>query len=441
MADAQFSFPRGFLWGTATSSYQVEGANENSNWYLWEQDSHIEAGDRCGLACDWWGGRWREDFNRAEESGQNAHRLSVEWSRIQPTPDKWDENAIEYYRELVRDLVERGLTPMVSLHHFSNPLWLEEIGAWESQVVVEHFKAFVRKVVDALKEYVDFWITINEPNVYASQAYLEENFPPGKNSLNLLFKVITNLVLGHAAAYHAIHELQPEARVGMAGQYRSLKPAKDNSPLDKWVTGKISRIFNDTFPRVAHDGILRLPIGRKRILHAVGTQDFLGINYYTRENVAFRPFDLKGAFHQRSFGPGADLNPSGFVANEPGGLFEALKWGLQFNTPIYITECGVDDAEDQFRPRYLIQHIREMWRAVNFNWPVKGFFHWTLIDNFEWERGWTQRYGLWELDTETQARTKRKSADLYETICRQNALSSKMVEQYAPELLPQMFPG
>jgi len=136
----------------------------------------------------------------------------------------------------------------------------------------------------------------------------------------------------------------------------------------------------------------------------------------------------------------ADLSSTGFIANEPDGFYEALNWGLQFNVPMLVTENGVEDHEDKMRPRYIAQHIQQMWRAVNYNWPVKGYFHWSLVDNFEWERGWTQRFGLWGLDVETQARIRRKSVDLYAEICRENGLSSEMVAKYCPEVLTKMFP-
>src|SRR4030042_3357525 len=133
MAKATFHFPRGFLWGTATAAYQGEGNNSNSNWYAWEHEpGHIIHGDQAGQACDWWNGRWREDFQRAKEGFQNAHRMSVEWSRIQPAPDRWDEDALDRYVEMVRGLVELNMTPLITLHHYSDPQWFVERGGWES---------------------------------------------------------------------------------------------------------------------------------------------------------------------------------------------------------------------------------------------------------------------------------------------------------------------
>jgi beta-glucosidase len=440
MAQAKFSFPRGFLWGTATSSYQVEGNNLNSNWYTWEEEGNIIHEHSCGLACDWWGGRWSEDFDRAVETHQNAHRLSIEWSRVQPNEGKWDENALDYYRQIIRGLVDRGLTPLVTLHHFSDPLWLSEQGGWENPKVVEYFETFTRKVVEALQEYSTMWITINEPNVYFVSGYIFNDYPPGKTSIQSAYKVITNMTAGHAAAYHAIHEIQPEARVGIAIQQRGFRPGNSKSPLDKFLVRQLSRAFNDSIPDALHQGVLRFLGARTRIAAAKGTQDFLGINYYTIENLSFQP-RASELFARRHFPTGVELSASGDIANEPEGMFSALKWGGKFKIPIIVTENGIDDAEDALRPKYLAQHIHQVWRAVNFNWPIKGYFHWTLVDNFEWERGWTQRFGLWELDIESQVRKKRPSVDLYAAICKENAISSDMVAQYVPELLESMFPG
>ena len=201
MPQATFHFPRGFLWGTATAAHQVEGNNTNNQWWKWEQDGHTKG--TSGLACDWWGGRWREDFDRAAEGRQNAHRLSVEWSRIQPTPDTWDEDALERYRTMLRGLRERGMTPLVTLHHYTDPIWLAEFGSWETEAVIPFFERFVRKVVDALKEYCTLWCTINEPHVYALLGYVAGDFPTKHRGLNVATKVLANMLRGHARAYHA----------------------------------------------------------------------------------------------------------------------------------------------------------------------------------------------------------------------------------------------
>lgn len=442
MPQAKFNFPRGFLWGSATASHQVEGNNFNNNWWAWEQEpGRIIHNHKSGLACDWWGGRWREDLDRAAEGGQNSHRLSIEWSRVQPAQNRWDEDALDRYREMMRGLHERSLIPMVTLHHFTEPLWLTEMNGWENDSVVEIFEKYTYKVVDALKEYASLWITINEPNVYTAFAYMIGCFPPGKQDIKAAFKVYENMLRAHAAAYRVIHSLQPTARVGVAVNYRSFQPAKSWFPPDSLAAWIQSLTFNDLFPHALLSGVISLPVWRKRIPEAKGSQDFLGINYYTRDRISFSLLKPQELFGRRFYAEGSDLSDNGFIANEPLGMFEALKWGRQFNVPIFVTENGVEDADDDLRPRYMAQHIHQVWRGVNFNWPVLGYFQWTLVDNFEWERGWTQRFGLWELDPETQARRKRRSADLYAEISRENGLSSEMVAKYSPEISEVLFPS
>lgn len=441
MGQTTYHFPRGFLWGAATASHQVEGNNTNNNWWAWEQQpGKIKLGQKSGLACDWWGGRWREDFDRAADAGQNAHRLSVEWSRIQPAPDRWDEDALDHYREMLQGLHNRGMTPMVTLHHFSNPIWLEEMGGWENEAVVELFVKYTEKVVEALREYVTLWCTINEPNVYAVEAFVMGHFPPGKTDIGAFIKVSHNQVRAHAAAYKAIHRLQPTARVGIAQHIRWFEPNWGWNPFDGLATGLQMQIFNYAFPQALKDGKLRLVLSNKTFPEAKGTQDYLGINYYTREFVSFDLLRAGELFGRRYYAQGVELSHTGFLANEPSGFFKTLEWANSFGLPIIVTENGVEDPDDTLRPRYLTQHLHQMWKAVNFNFPIKGYFHWSLVDNFEWERGWTQRFGLWELDVETQARRKRPSADLYAAICNENGISYETVAKYAPQVIGSLFP-
>jgi beta-glucosidase len=444
MPQATYHFPKGFLWGTATASHQVEGNNTNNQWWKWEQDGHTV--HPSGQACDWWGGRWREDFDRAAESGQNAHRLSVEWSRIQPEPDKWDEDALERYRTMLRGLRERGITPMVTLHHFTDPLWLSECSAWETEEVVPLFEKFVRKTVDALKEYCSLWCTINEPAVYALAGYLDGGagaYPPGRNNLKQAMQVQANLARGHAAAYRVIHQIQIEARVGFAHHYRSIVPYHAWSPLDRIAANIFFNGLNLGFASALATGVMRTPIGSIGLPEMKGTQDYFGFNYYTREYVTFDLHRPNTLFGRNFFRKDAELSDNGFLANEPDGMFEGLKWIVSTfpNLPIIVSENGVECADDHIRPRYMAQHIHQMWHAVNLNWPVKGYFHWTLVDNFEWDLGWTHRFGLWALDTETQKRTRRPSADLYAEICRENGISSDMVQKYCPEVFNALFPS
>lgn len=440
MPIGNYYFTKGFLWGTATAAQQVEGRNFNNTWSAWEQeDGRILEGGKAGLACDWWGGRWREDFDRAQAASQNAHRLSIEWSRIQPAPDRWDEDALDHYREMLIGLRERKMTPMVTLHHFSEPLWLAEMGGWENEAVVDLFTAFVRESVSALMPYCRLWVPINEPNLFAFNAYVDGVFPPGKQDLKTALQVLQHMVLAHARAYHVINELQPEARVGTALHYRGFQPAT-RLPGDGWATKVHHKLFNELFPRALHDGVFDLVVKKIALPEAAGTQDFLGLNYYTTDLVRFNPL-APGAFFSRRFFPeGALLSETGMIAHAPGGLIDAVKWGHHFGVPMIITENGVDDDEDDLRPQYILEHLHALWQVINDNYPIEGYFHWTLVDNFEWERGWTQHFGLWGLDQETQARLRRPSASLYAEICRTNGISSSIVEKYAPQVMQTLFP-
>ena len=326
------------------------------------------------------------------------------------------------------------------MHHFTDPIWLDEQGSWETHKISELFTAYVRKVVEALQAYVSTWVTINEPNSYVYLGYGGGGWPPGRENLGFAFHVMENMVNAHASAYRAIHAIQPEAQVGVAVNYRSFVPARSWLPLDNWVTQMICHNWNDQFPDAMTHGSFRAVGHRVKVPDAVGTQDFLGINYYTRDQVAFSLRDAKTLFGKRTPPPNRELSDAGFIANVPEGLYEAIKWGLKYKVPMFVTENGIENANDRLRPRYILQHTHQLWRAVNFNWPVKGYFHWSLIDNFEWERGWTQRFGLWELDETTQVRRKRDSADLYGEICQENGISSEMVTKYAPEIFDSMFP-
>jgi beta-glucosidase len=272
--------------------------------------------------------------------------------------------------------------------------------------------------------------------------YVRGVFPPGKHDLRLAMRVQANMLKAHAAAYRAIHDLQPEARVGYAMHYRPQVPARAWSPLDKLVRKIRYAGVNRAFPSGISTGVMRTPLGRFPVPEAKGTQDYFGLNYYSVDSVAF---DIRkpGELFTRSFYPeDSDFSANKFIANIPTGLFDSLRWVQHTypGLPILITENGVEDDQDAMRPRYLAQHIHQIWRAVNFTWPVKGYFHWSLVDNFEWERGWTQRFGLWGLDTETQARIRRPSVDLYAAICKENGLTSGMVQQYCPEIFEKLFP-
>jgi len=441
MIKAVYTFPGGFLWGAATAGHQVEGDNVLSDWHRWEQQpGRIRFGHVSGPACEWWRGRWAEDFDRAAATHQNAHRMSVEWCRIEPSLAVWDEAALDQYRTMIAGARARGLEPMVTLQHFTLPHWLAERGGWHNPESVTWFERYVRKVAAGLKDLVRYWVTINEPNVLVYGGYVSDEFPPGLKRIQAAPQVVENLVRAHAAAYHALHELDSSAMVGVAHHYRGFAPARPANRADRWLAAFKSRNFNALFPAALQDGRIRFLAWRSSVPEARATQDFFGLNYYTTEQVAFDVWHPGKALQPGEYPPQAELSPNGFLASAPQGFWRALKWAHGVGLPIFVTENGTEDDGDAFRCAYLARHLHQLWRAANFNWKVKGYFHWSLVDNFEWERGWTQRWGLWALDEKTQERRKRPSADFYAEICRTNQLSSDLVQQYAGQVFDELFP-
>jgi len=437
---AELRFPSNFLWGTATSSHQVEGDNTNNDWWAWEQTpGHIKGGDRSGRACDWWQ-RAEEDLDRAAEMGQNAHRLSLEWSRIEPREGEWNPQALARYRQIIAHLRAKGMEPLVTLHHFTNPLWLVEKGGWETEAVVPLFERYVTHVVEELGDLVTWWCTINEPNVYVFQGYADGVWPPGKQDMGLAFRVLRNMLLAHGAAYQAIHRQQPEAMVGVAHAVRGFDPANPHSPLDRLAARLPHYLFNELVAMAITRGVLAFPLARwQKVPALVGSLDYFGINYYTRDRVRFAltcPGDL---FMRRFHTPGAEMSDGGYGEIYPEGLYRFLKWAAKYGKPVVVTENGLPDADDDQRPRFLLTHLAAVHRALQEGVPVRGYFHWSLVDNFEWAEGWSLRFGLIALDVETQERRLRRSGELYAEICRAGAITEDMVRRYAPEVLAQVL--
>lgn len=432
-------FPPDFLWGTSTSSHQVEGDNRNNDWWKWEEAGHILDGSTSARACDWWENA-EDDFDRAQEMGNNAHRLSLEWSRIEPEPGVFDTTAIDRYREMINGLISRGMEPLVSLHHFSNPLWLVEKGDFSSDVVIDYFGRYASRVASELGDLVPKWVTINEPIVYFLLRYIQGAFPaPLEKGWLRGFQAIRNMLRCHAAAYHAIKATHPEAMVGVAKHFRAIKARENGNLLDSWWARRIARFFNESWMESMLDGKMHWPVGRGAISHLAGTFDFVGINYYSRAHVRFPPRPSR--LYEEQGPDGQAMTGDGLFGHYPADLFKIIRGCLRYKKPIYITECGLPNATDEQQASFILSHLRELWRAVSFNYPVMGYYHWTLVDNFEWERGWTQRFGLIGLNPDNQERQWRSAGRLYSEICHGNNINSDMARRYAPTLLETMFPG
>ena len=433
------TFPPGFRWGVATASYQYEGDCENSQWRAWERAGGIANGDVAGIACDWWRHAER-DFDLAQQLGLNALRLSVEWSRLEPRSGEWDAAAFARYREMLQGLRARGIEPMVTLHHFSNPLWFEEMGAFLAPSALDLFTRFVARVVEELGDLCDLWCTINEPNVYSVVGYLLGIWPPGhKGDARNTYKVQGTLARAHAAAYRAIHQRQPTARVGWAQNFNFLDPAT-NSPLDRLIADIQDAAYNDFFPRAVLTGRAVFPFNffAGNLRDVRGTCDFLGINLYYRERVAFSLRHAGQLFGRRFVPKGAPRGDPGlndfFGEVYPDGIRRIAERLRVFGKPIYITEHGVADRTDRIRPWVIEQGTRNVHAAIQQGLDVRGYYHWSLVDNFEWAEGWHSRFGLAALDLDTQERTLRPSGEFYRAIATANALTSDMARQFVTDI-------
>jgi beta-glucosidase len=437
------AFPGGFRWGAASAAHQNEGNNTNNDYWAWEQiPGHVAQGNHSGMACDWWS-RAEEDFDRAAAMGLNALRLSVEWSRVEPQPGKWDSGAFDRYREMLKGLRERGLEPMITLHHFTSPFWLVGQGSWVSENIVTRFERYTAKVVQTLGDLCQVWCTINEPAIYSVYAYLLGKWSPEDANLLKFIRAVRNQIKAHAAAYRAIHRQQPGALVGIVKHMAAFEPANPTSTVDRIVAAIRDRLLNWRFVDAVTEGRFKFPlgVGFPRYAPAVNSNDFIGINYYGRHPLKF---DIRAAWRLFAAETQASREiawPEPWADREiyPDGMHRFLKRVARYGRPIYVTENGIADATDHIRPGFILSHLAALHRAIRQGVDVRGYFYWTLVDNYEWVEGWTTRFGLIALDPVTQERTPRPSVDLYAEIARSNAITEDIVEKYAPQLVDHIF--
>lgn len=418
-----------FLWGAATSSHQVEGGNRHNDWWCWEEQGKIEGGARSGPAADHWN-RFRDDMRLAAELGLNSYRFSIEWSRIQPEEDRWDLSALEWYRELILECERKGLMPMVTLHHFTSPQWLAEKGGFSNDLSPRYFAAYVRRVVEALGSRIPLWCTLNEPMVLISGTYLGNFMPPAKFSPKLASKACHNLLACHVDAYRQIHAISKREgpwamepiQVGIAHNMLDFRPDRKWHPIEKLISRVFWRFYNQSWldavtGRKQHFGIPLVMPYAKPVEAAFGkpTCDYIGVNYYTKAYVQWRP---------KSKTPGVSSTlPLGLTfarrkevasdlewAVHPKGFARVMDMAARYGLPVYITENGIADGRDHYRPYYLMTHLREVARAIERGHDVRGYYHWSLMDNFEWIKGFGPRFGLYRVNYETFDRTPTGSA-------------------------------
>ena len=403
-----FHFPDRFLWGAATASHQVEGGNRWNDWWEFEQAGRVAqpSGDACRHY-----ELYERDFDQARELGHNAHRFSLEWSRIEPRPGEWNEAAIEHYRDVVAALRRRGMEPIVGLHHFTNPAWFAHDGGWLHPAAPARFARYVERAATALPD-VKYWITVNEPTVFAKNAYVGGGWPPGvRQSWRQAAGAMRGMARAHMAAYRVLHRLVPESRVGFAHSAPYIQPCRPGNARDRLAARIRDFLLNRAFFRL---------IGGRRTL------DFAGINYYNRTIVraAGRGLGLLAGRecledHHPDRGPVSDIGWEVY----PPGLGRILDSYAGLGVPLMITENGIATRDETLRSAFLRSHLAELAGALSRGVPVIGYLYWTLMDNFEWSLGFGPRFGLLETDFDTQRRTPRPAALELAKVCRTNRLA------------------
>jgi beta-glucosidase len=395
--DAVTSFPKDFMWGASTSAHQVEGGNHNQ-WTVWELAHAAQlaktAQDRYGHLPNWEeirpqatnpnnyvSGRainhyelYEEDFKLLKRLNLNTFRFGVEWSRLEPEEGVWNEEAVGHYKDYITKLREMGIEPVINLWHWTAPIWFIDKGGFEKAGNLVYFDRFVKKISDEYGHLLRYVITLNEPNNYISFGYLIGSWPPGQKNLVKAVWTYRNLARTHRRAYTILKRHHPEIQVGIAAQLANIQAKRPHNFFDEMSTKIMRYVWNWWFLR-------RI---RKQ-------QDFVGFNYYFSDYYT-------GLFKRHN--PKTPLNDMGWYM-EPEGLYPLLLriWS-RYKKPIIITENGVADAKDEYRRWWIEESIVAMQRAISEGVKIKGYFHWSLLDNFEWADGFWPKFGLVSVDRE-----------------------------------------
>lgn len=439
----EFQLPKDFLFGTATASLQIEGGDRNNNWYRFCEQNKTKDGTHCIVAADHWN-RYEEDIHLMTQLNQDTYRMSLEWSRIEPARGEFDVEALTHYRTMITLLLEKGIHPLVTLHHFSNPIWFEDMGGWANKDAVLWFDGFVRKVIFTLGDLVEDWVTINEPNVYLEGTYSSGAFPPNKPNFVNFFKAAKNMVAAHIRAYRVIHEIRNEQNfsgktmVGVAHHLR-LFDTEARRRGDRLASSMMDHVFHDIFLEGMVYGKFIFPIGSGNYPYGKGTYcDFMGINYYSRDIVRFSWNPLR-MFGELTVKEDKATNDLGWEIY-PEGLYRVCKTCFEtYPFPIYITENGICDQRDKQRGKFIYDHLNIIKLLIDEGIPVERYYHWSLMDNFEWEEGLGPRFGLIDIDYNTQKRTIRESGKFYGEVANKKAVTRDMIAKY-PFLSPSSQP-
>lgn len=434
----ELRFPNGFLWGSASSAHQTEGGN-NNDWTEWEKiPGKIKDGSNSSIACDHYN-RFEEDFDIAQDLGHQIHRFSIEWSRIEPRHNKWNDSEIEHYRRVAKALVDRGIIPMVTLHHFTNPLWFKDLGFWLNSESPDMFAPYCRKMAEALSEFGVIWNTINEPMVVVAMGYLFGEFPPGERDYSKALTVARHLLMAHGQAVTQIRETydalgldSPQIAPVLSMTY--FEPYEPDEPDDLELAHYLDTLYNRAWLKGAMTG--RIPDefnGDGRYSQLDRSIDFIGLNYYSRMLVSSKLDFLAGEL------PPKDPNLPRCEGLDwevyPEGYYPVIKsvWD-QWKTPLFLTENGIGTLDDTLRCQYILTHLQQVHRAIEDGVKILGYLVWSLTDNFEWAEGYSSHFGLIAVDYKTQKRTPRESAYMFREIIKKNAITTELQKRYLGQL-------
>ncbi len=419
------------MWGTSTSAHQVEGNNRNNQWWKWEKEVGLE---ESGIACDHYN-KYREDIDLMAELGYNAYRFSIEWSRVEPKKRQFDEKEIEHYRDVINYMKEKGIKPIPVLHHYTNPLWFMNEGGWIKEKNVEYFIEFVRKIVDEFE--FDYWLTIDEPMVYAFSSCLDDKTPPAylvnnnwpqrEKSFKMVFKVASNLLQAHAKSYETIHE-HSRGKVSLAKAVNILEPASGSS-LDRWSTGMWDYMENGVLLQSLKEGRPLPPLSGEEFGEVL---DFFGLNYFLGRVCYFEESSPTPPwyFFQTKAKGGGEVNSMGWWVY-PEGIYKAIKRVHEmFGLPIMVTSNGIGTEDDLQRRRFLGSHLKQIRKGIDNGADVIGYLHWSFMDNFEWAEGFEPKFGLVEVDYSNLKRIPRKSAYMYGEIVKKNGIGPELEKKY-----------
>ncbi len=423
---SDISFPKNFLWGSATAAHQVDGGNTNNNWARWEDsfnekgEPRIHNGDRAGNAAEHWE-RYPEDIQlMRDELGLNSYRFSIEWSRVEPEEGRFDEEVILHYHDMIDKLIEAGVAPMITLHHFTNPLWFEDKGGFEPEENIALFVRFSKRMFEEYGSKVERWCTINECGPYAVMGYGLGVFPPGVKNIQRMAVVLYHLMRAHTAVYDMIKAMPGGDKV----QVGLVKNIFQFDPLHRWnlfhwiLCRVLHGAYNESILGYLETGTFRCKVPTQANFvrehpEDVGKTDFIGLNYYAnlilslfmKREPPFEPHARKGQFL-------TDM-PYAVYAE---GFYRALIRLKPLGVPVIVTENGIADDKDDKRALWIERYIYAMSEAIKDGVDVQGYHYWSLMDNFEWAEGWQMSFGLYKVDRETQSRTLREGSLAYRDI-------------------------